>query len=83
MKMYVVYEKRTGRIVHLHHSVDTSGRSRDCSDEEVLSMIPEADPSALGVVEADLESGPSGREPALVIDTKSGELRRESETAAS
>ncbi len=70
MLVYMVYDKKTGTIVHIHRAVDVAGRSCTCSDEEILRALPaHIDPQAVSIASTELEQVPSGRETAFSVDT--------------
>jgi hypothetical protein len=77
MLIYMVYDKKSGDIVHVHRAVDVAGRSEACSPDEVLAALPGSlDPKAVAVVPAELDEIPSGRDMQFSVDVKSGALLR-------
>ena len=75
MLVYMVYDKATGAIVHVHHTVDAEGRTVRSTDDEVLRTLPAGvDPAEVGIVVTELDSVPSGREVAFRVDVKRGAL---------
>jgi hypothetical protein len=77
MLVYMVYDKRTGDIVHVHRAVDAEGRSEACSTEEVLAALPgKVDAKNVGVVPAEFDEVPSGRDAVFSVDVKNGALVR-------
>jgi hypothetical protein len=77
MLVYMVHDKRTGKIVHIHHVVDVAGRSCTCSKDDVLRALPgHIDPKTVGVASTELDQVPSGRHTAFGVDTKTGAVLR-------
>lgn len=77
MLVYMVYDKKTGDILHVHRAVDVEGRSEACSTDEVLAAVPgKVDVKNVGVVPAEFEEVPSGRDLQFSVDVKSGALVR-------
>ena len=77
MLVYMVYDKRSGAIVHVHRAVDVEGRSEAVSPEEVLATLPSSfDAKNVGVVPAELEEIPSGRDMEFKVDVSSGALKK-------
>ena len=77
MLVYMVYDKRSGDIVHVHRAVDVEGRSEACSPEEVLAAMPgKVDAKNVAVLPAEFDEIPSGRDMQFSVDVKSGALQR-------
>jgi hypothetical protein len=78
MLTYIAYDKETGKIVHIHRAVDNEGRTRICTDEEVLSVLPAGIPrQRVGVISTTFEEVPSSRAVNLRVDVTSGTLVKE------
>jgi hypothetical protein len=75
MLVYMVYDKKTGDIVHIHRTVDAEGRSTRSTDEEVMRALPTGvDAKNVGIVATELEEMPSGREVMFSVDVRQGTL---------
>jgi phage tail tape-measure protein len=75
MLVYMVYDRKTGDIVHVHRVVDAEGRSSRATDEEVMRVLPAGvDAANVGIVATELENVPSGREVMFSVDTARGML---------
>ena len=75
MFIYLAFDRKSGRVVHVHHSIDAAGQSCTCSDEEVVQVLPRhIDPGTVGVVPVELEQMPSSRAARFVIDPKSRQV---------
>ena len=83
MLVYMAYDKKTGRIFHVHRAVDSDGRSLACTDEEVLSTLPAGvDRQNVGVIATSMDAIPSGRVLDLRVDVASGTLKKTQVQAA-
>ena len=77
MLVYMVYDKKSGDIVHVHRAVDVEGRSEACTPEEVMAALPaQIDAKNVAVVPAELDDIPSGRDTVFSVDVSSGALKR-------
>ncbi len=77
MLVYMVYDKKTGKIVHIHSAVDIAGRSRTCSENEVLRVLPKhIDSQAIGIASTELDPVPSGRHTLFSVDLRTGAVIR-------
>ena len=75
MLVYLVYDKKTGDIVHMHRTVNAQGRSTRSTDEEVMKALPaSAKNKNVGIVATELEEVPSGRETMFSVDIRQGTL---------
>jgi hypothetical protein len=73
--VYMVYDKKTGDIVHVHRTVDAEGRSARSTDEEVMRALPASvHAKNVGIVATELDDVPSGREVMFSVDVTRGAL---------
>ncbi|MCA1011402.1 hypothetical protein [Halobacillus halophilus] len=69
MLVYMIYDKSSGEIVHMHRNVDIHGRSYTCTEEEIHRMIPpHIDRKSVGYISTELDQPPSGRQVKMSVD---------------
>ena len=84
MLVYMVYDKKNGKIVHMHRAVDAAGRSSTCTEQEILSALPrDLEAKAVGIVSTELDQVPSGRQTIFSVDVKTGSLLKTPVSAVS
>lgn len=72
MKIYAIYDLKTGQILQTHHEVDESGESKVLDEDEVLSLLlPEIDRTNVGVTILDKRIAASTN---VLIDTKTKKI---------
>jgi len=75
MEVYFAYDKETGKIVHMHRVVNTSGQSGTCTVDDVLRVLPDnIDRNKVGVTSATLDQMLSSRQRSLQVNVETGEL---------
>lgn len=75
MLVYMVYDKKSGKIVHVHRAVDSAGHSCTCSEDEVIQTLPpHIEANAVGIVSTEMAQVPSGRQVAFSVDVKTRSL---------
>ena len=77
MLVYMVYDKKTGAIVHVHRAQDDQGRSLGSTEEEILSALPAGvSRDSVGIVPTELDQVPSSRAMTFSVDVAKGALLR-------
>lgn len=78
MSKYLVYNKESGAIVHVHETFDgTSGTSMDCTRDEIFELVDEAlQRDTLEVLEVDI--GRPSLTDVLRVNPDTQELERRS-----
>lgn len=75
MQVYFAYDKETGKIVHMHRAVDTSGQCSTCTTDDVLRVLPaNINPETVGVTSATIDQMLSSRQRSLQVNVETGEL---------
>lgn len=78
MHIYMVYDKKTGDVLHMHHEVDAERRSVPCNPEDVLRLAPsQFDRGSLGITVTELQQIPSPREIQFRVDVRTGAVKVE------
>lgn len=69
MKVYLLVEADTGRVLSMHHEVDADGRDVACTEGDVLATLPPGvDHDRVTVLSTQLEAMPSGRDAEFDVD---------------
>jgi hypothetical protein len=76
MLVYLAFDRKTGKVVHMHRAVDGSGRGLACSEDEVRAALPESIRSTdVEITQAEVDAAPSSRETEWTVDVATRRLR--------